>query len=146
MIVKHVADHVLKKTVFCGQLSEVLRHGEYEPLDLAIIEGVSSTVGHFHRGFDEVYFELDGAITVEFYDPERGRQWREELKRGELCVIPKGLHHKIVAGSEGNRMCCICVPHFDPGDETRSERLEQLAGDNLGIEGQTPGRGGTPSH
>jgi len=128
-LVKQVANQVLKTTPFCGKLWEILRRGDYRGLDVAVLEDVNSTVGHFHRGFDEIYFQLDGTLTVTLFDPNLGADTPEQivtLARNELCVIPRGVHHKVSRASRGNRLCCICVPSFDPADETRSEQLEAV--------------------
>lgn len=51
-------------------------------------------VWHSHADTDEVFIVLDGDMTIEF------RDGRVALKAGEMFVVPKGVEHKPVAGSE----------------------------------------------
>lgn len=57
--------------------------------------------------FDETYFVLDGQIDLELYDPSNGKTSVCHLKANELCVVTKGLHHKIIKASTENRLCVI---------------------------------------
>jgi len=126
LIERHVADQVVKHSDF-GEVREILRSGEYGALDLAVLEDIHRTVGHFHRGFDEIYFQLDGKLIIAVFDPSNGELRTLELERNEVCVIPRGVHHKVIGGSTRNRLCCICVPGFDPSDDNRSDRFEKEA-------------------
>jgi len=123
-ITKKKADHIIKMSETCGRISEVLKKGDYPALDLAIVADINSTVGHSHATFDEIYVLAHGSISVEFYDPASKRRWTDELQADELCVIRKGIHHKVVDGSVGNKLMVICVPGFDMNDEQVSSILE----------------------
>ena len=127
LIEKRVADQVVKYSDFCGELREILRCRECAGLDLAVLEDIHWTVGHFHRGFDEIYFQLDGKLIIAVFDPSNSETRIVELERNEVCVIPRGVHHKVIGGSTRNRLCCICIPGFDPSDENRSDRFENEA-------------------
>jgi mannose-6-phosphate isomerase-like protein (cupin superfamily) len=122
MITKLLGDQVVKTSPFCGAIHEILTGAEYSP-SLALAIDIRETVPHFHTTFDEIYFILDGEIALTLYDPANGKTTEQKLGAGELCVISKGIHHKVAASSAKNRLCVICVPHFDPGDEHKSEAL-----------------------
>lgn len=120
-IVKLREDHVLKNTEFCGQLREVLADAAYPSLSVAV--DIGRTVPHFHKSFDEIYFVMEGDLTLQLHDPKTGRTWEQKLGENELCVVSRGIHHKVVSASRRNRLCAICSPPFVPGDETRSDVL-----------------------
>jgi mannose-6-phosphate isomerase-like protein (cupin superfamily) len=122
MITKLLRDHVVKTSPFCGAIHEILTGAEYSP-SIALAIDIRETVPHFHKTFDEIYFVLDGEITLTLHDPANGKTIEQRLGADELCVISKSVHHKVAASSPKNRLCVICVPHFDPRDETKSEAL-----------------------
>ena len=122
MITKLLADQVVKTSPFCGEIREILTGAEYSP-SLAIAIDIHETIPHFHKSFDEIYFVLDGEIALTLHDPASGKTTEQKLRADELCVISKGVHHKVAASSAKNRLCVICVPHFDPADEHKSEVL-----------------------
>ena len=122
MITKLLRDHVVKTSPFCGAIHEILTGAEYSP-SIALAIDIRETVPHFHKTFDEIYFVLDGEITLTLHDPANAKTTEQRLGADELCVISKGVHHKVAASSPKNRLCVICVPNFDPADETKSEAL-----------------------
>ena len=122
MITKLLRDHVVKTSPFCGAIHEILTGAEYSP-SIALAIDIRETVPHFHKTFDEIYFVLDGEIALTLHDPASGKTTKQKLRADELCVISKGVHHKVAASSAKNRLCVICVPHFDPGDEHKSAAL-----------------------
>jgi len=122
MITKLVSDHVVNTSPFCGAIHEILTGAEYSP-SVALAIDIRETIPHFHKTFDEIYFVLDGAIALTLYDPANGRTTEQKLAADELCVITRGVHHKVAASSPKNRLCVICVPHFDPADEHKSDVL-----------------------
>ena len=121
MITKKISDHVVKMTPTCGEVRGILNRNDYEGVNIAIAIDIRKTIPHFHRGFDEIYFILDGELELKFHDPETGKTWIESLKANELCVIRKGVHHAVVNASERNRLSVVTVPYFDVSDETPSE-------------------------
>ena len=120
---KKKTDHIVVMTETCGRISEVLRKGDYPAFDLAVVDDIRSTVGHSHATFDEIYFLAHGTMSVEFYDPSSQQRWVDDLEADELCVIGKGIHHKVVDGSAGNKLIVVCVPGFDGSDERVSDVL-----------------------
>jgi mannose-6-phosphate isomerase-like protein (cupin superfamily) len=122
MITKLLSDHVVKTSPFCGAIHEILTGAEYSP-SIALAIDIRETIPHFHKTFDEIYFVLDGEIALTLHDPASGKTTQQKLRGDELCVITKGVHHKVGASSAKNRLCVICVPHFDANDEHRSDAL-----------------------
>ena len=59
---------------------------------LAKVEG--EFIWHAHEESDETFIIIDGELTIEFRDKS------VHLKKGEMCVVPKGVEHKPVAKSE----------------------------------------------
>jgi mannose-6-phosphate isomerase-like protein (cupin superfamily) len=122
MITKLLGDHIVKTSPFCGAIHEILTGAEYSP-SVALAIDIRETVPHFHQTFDEIYFVLDGEIALTLHDPASGATTEQRLVADELCVITKGVHHKVAAASPKNRLCVICVPRFDPADEHKSDVL-----------------------
>jgi len=126
LITKLLSDHIVKSSPFCGAIHEILTGAEYSP-SLALAIDIRETVAHFHKTFDEIYFVLNGEIALALHDPGTGKTTEQRLSADELCVISKGVHHKVMNSSAKNRLCVICVPHFDPSDEHKSEVLAATA-------------------
>jgi mannose-6-phosphate isomerase-like protein (cupin superfamily) len=122
MITKLLSDHVVKTSPFCGAIHEILTDAEYSP-SIALAIDIRETVPHFHKTFDEIYFVLDGEIALTLHDPATSKTTEQKLVADELCVITKGVHHKVAASSAKNRLCVICVPQFDASDEHKSDVL-----------------------
>lgn len=123
MIVKKFQDHVVTTTPTCGVVHGILTAKDYRSANVAVCLDIRPTNAHFHRGFDEIYFVLDGSIRLDLYDPSADAYRSEHLSANELCVISRGVHHVITEATERNRLCVITVPFFDPADEHPSDRL-----------------------
>jgi mannose-6-phosphate isomerase-like protein (cupin superfamily) len=122
MIIKLNKDQIIKHSPMCGEIREVLLDSEYSP-SIAIAVNILPTKAHYHKGFDEVYFVLDGYIHLKLYDPGTNKIMEQILNSNELCVITKGIHHGIIESSKQNRLCVITVPNFIEGDETPSDMI-----------------------
>src|SRR5258708_37387241 len=109
MLVRKVADHLVKQSPWCGEIREILAGGAYPSLSVAVALDIKPTRAHFHRTFDEIYFVLDGALTLRFHDPVKNQTWAESFLANELCVISRGIHHAVVEASPQNRLCVVCV-------------------------------------
>jgi mannose-6-phosphate isomerase-like protein (cupin superfamily) len=116
MITKLVKDHQVKLSPFCGEIREILSGREYSP-DVALAINIKPTTAHYHEGFDEIYFVLDGSLILKLFEPGTEEITQQELNANELCVISKGVHHKVLSASIDNRLCVLCMPRFDPSDE-----------------------------
>jgi mannose-6-phosphate isomerase-like protein (cupin superfamily) len=123
MIVKLLKDHHLKESPTCGELREILTAADYSQTNIAIALDIKPTKAHYHDNFDEIYFVLDGSISLKFYEVATARNWSQKLMANELCVISKGTHHKVIEASKTNRLCIITVPHFDAADEHLSDKI-----------------------
>ncbi|MBI5571117.1 MAG: cupin domain-containing protein [Desulfomonile tiedjei] len=123
MLVKHLSDHVVKESPFCGEIREILIGNEYPSLNIAVAVDIKPTTAHYHNNFEEIYFVLDGALHLKLYDPRANKIWTEHLSENELCVIPRGTHHKVNEATAENRLCVITVPRFNEEDEHKSDAI-----------------------
>lgn len=123
MIIKHRADQLVINSPTCGEVHEILKKGDYEPFGVAVCFNIKSTEGHYHQTFDETYFVLDGQITLKIYDPSNQKITTHLLNPNELCVVSKGLHHKVINATEKNRLCVISAPPFHADDEHPSDKV-----------------------
>ena len=121
VVVKKLKDHVIINTDSCGLLREAIGIEDGLPLTLVVADDIKPTKGHYHLNFKEIYFLLDGSLSLKFYDPATGQYWEESLEANELCVIEKGIHHVVTASSPKNRLCVIAVPGYS--DEAMSDKL-----------------------
>lgn len=120
-MVKRLQDHKKIDTDSCGLLREILGIEDKLPLTLVIAEDIKPTKGHYHLNFKEIYFVLDGWMTLRFYDPDANHYWEEKILANELCIIDKNIHHVVVEASPKNRLCVIAIPGYS--DETLSDKL-----------------------
>jgi len=119
MIIKHTQDHNIVKSPICGEIREILINDEFSP-NIAIVIDIGETKAHSHTEFDEIYFVLDGSLTLKLHDPKSNETTELTLGQNELCVITKGIHHKVVKASEQNRLCVLTIPKFNIKDEVLS--------------------------
>lgn len=122
MLIKHLADHVVKSSPTCGEIHEILCGNEFSP-NVALAFDIGPTKAHFHTTFDEIYFVLDGSIRLTLFDPATGQVTHQDLAANELCVITRGIHHRVTAASPANRLCVITTPQFSAGDEQLSSEI-----------------------
>lgn len=124
VIVKKVRDQKLGINEYCGAFNDVLTCDDSPNLTIALAFDVRPTIGHYHLVFQEVYFVLDGNLTMEFYDPHTKKTWQEKLNTNELCSIGPKIHHRIIEASEKNRLTLICAPAWSAADEYPSTVLK----------------------
>lgn len=122
MILKLLADHVVKHSATCGEIREILRGSEFSP-NIAIAVNIGTTTPHYHQTFDEIYFVLDGSLTLRLHDPAGNVFSTHTLVANELCVITRGIHHVVAEASPQNRLAVITTPRFDIADEIVSDRF-----------------------
>lgn len=123
MLIKHLCDHLIVNSPTCGEIHDILGLKDNCGFGVAISINIKTTQGHFHQTFDETYFVIDGELSLEIYDPATGKTDTYLLKANELCVVSKGLHHKVLKASEKNRICIISFPAFHPDDEHLSDKI-----------------------
>jgi len=117
------AHHHIKMSPICGEIIEVLSSRDYPRLDIAVVQNIRTTKPHFHLGFEEIYFVLDGCITLGLYDPCTDKFSEHLLESHELMVIQPNIHHKVIAASSQNRLIVVSVPGFNPNDEHVSDKF-----------------------
>lgn len=66
---------------------------------------------HDHKETDEVFYVIEGQMTIEFID------YKVDLKSGELYVVPKGVMHKPCANNECHVMIIEPAGTVNTGDE-----------------------------
>ncbi len=115
--------HHTKQSPVCGEIVEILSSRDYPRLDVAVVVDIKPTRAHFHTQFDEIYFVVDGSITLGLYDPETKCTHEVELEANELQLIASGIHHKVISSSIKNRLVVLSVPGFDPNDEHKSDEF-----------------------
>ena len=76
-----------------------------------------ATQRHYHRLSEEIYLIVEGGGLMEIDGEER------EVGADEAILIPAGARHTLVAGSEGVRLLCCCVPPYSH-DDTYFEAAE----------------------
>lgn len=77
---------------------------------LAKIEG--EFIWHDHKETDEVFLVLKGTLQIHF------RDGRVTLNEGEMYVVPRGVQHKPVAGTECHIMLVEPAGTVNTGDVT----------------------------
>jgi quercetin dioxygenase-like cupin family protein len=85
-------------------------HTATQSLAEATLEPRQSTERHYHRLSEEIYLIVDGGGRLEVDGDER------EVQTGDAILIPPGAWHALVAGSEGTRLLCCCVPAYSHDD------------------------------
>jgi quercetin dioxygenase-like cupin family protein len=88
---------------------------EYLQTDVQSLAEASLTPGqstqrHYHRLAEEIYLILDGGGTMEV-DEEA-----TEVGPGDAILIPVGAWHELLAGGDGARLLCCCVPPYTHDD------------------------------
>lgn len=85
-------------------------HTPVQSLAEATLAPGQGTQRHYHRLSEEIYLVLEGAGTMEL-DGEPG-----PVSAGDAVLIPPGAWHELVAGPEGIRLLCCCVPPYSHDD------------------------------
>jgi hypothetical protein len=76
-------------------------------VDVALDPGASIGL-HVHDATEEVWYVLDGTLTITLAAPG-GAETTAELRRGDLCATRLGQAHTGVAGAAGARVLVIDV-------------------------------------
>jgi len=122
MIVRKLTDHLVQQSPTCGEIHELLVGMDYSP-NVAIAYDIGVTTPHYHNGFDETYFVLEGWIDLHLYAPHTDQFSEHHLEANELVVITRGIHHQVVKSAPKNRLCVLTMPRFDIRDEHPSDKL-----------------------
>ena len=124
VIVKKIKDEKTAVNPYCGEVTSLLTGMDFPQLSVALAFDIKPTIAHFHKIFVEIYFLLDGSLTMEFADPATNKIWQQELSGNELCLIGTGIHHRIIKASDKNRLCVIASPAWFAEDEYPSNLLK----------------------
>ncbi|MGD9571172.1 MAG: cupin domain-containing protein [Thermoleophilia bacterium] len=77
----------------------------------ATIDAGGSTVRHWHRVAEEIYYIVEGSALMEIDGEER------EVGVGDTILIPPGAWHAITASADGPvRLLCCCSPPWSAED------------------------------
>jgi len=85
-------------------------HTPVQSLAEATLTPGQGTQRHYHRVAEEIYLIVDGGGSMEL-DGETA-----EVGPGDAILIPPGAWHELVAGPEGVRLLCCCVPAYSHDD------------------------------
>ncbi len=85
-------------------------HTAAQSLAEATLAPGQGTQRHYHRRAEEIYLIVEGSGTMEV-DGERA-----EVVPGDAILIPPGGWHELVAGRDGVRLLCCCVPPYAHDD------------------------------
>ena len=123
MIKKKYSEHNLVPCEYAREMREIIGSGEYGNAGIAIAVDLEHMDAHYHDTFDEIYFVLEGNMKFEFFNPDSGERWIEELVPNETVIVAKGVHHKILRASGHNRLLVVSIPPYRPDDENPSDRI-----------------------
>lgn len=90
-------------------------HTAVQSLAEATLEPGQSTERHYHRVAEEIYLIVAGGGVLEVDGETRA------VGPDEAILIPPGAWHELVAGPEGVRLLCCCVPPYTHDDTYFSE-------------------------
>jgi quercetin dioxygenase-like cupin family protein len=85
-------------------------HTPAQSLAEATLASGQSTERHYHRLSEEIYLIVEGGGRLEVDGDER------DVEAGDAILIPPGAWHQLVAGAEGTRLLCCCVPAYSHDD------------------------------
>ena len=123
MIHKKTQDHVLYDCDYAREMRQILSPSEYDKAGLALGVDLGPMNSHYHKTFDEIFYVLEGSMNCKFYDPESGKTWSEELSSGDVLVVPKGVHHKILEASSKNKLIVMSIPPWHADDVNPSDAI-----------------------
>ena len=85
-------------------------HTPAQSLAEATLAPGQSTERHYHRLSEEIYLLVEGGGRLEVDGAE------EDVRAGNAILIPPGAWHTLVAGAQGARLLCCCVPAYSHDD------------------------------
>ena len=85
-------------------------HTPVQSLAEATLAAGQSTERHYHRLSEEIYLIVEGGGRLELDGEER------DVRAGDAILIPPGAWHTLIAGAEGTRLLCCCVPAYSHDD------------------------------
>jgi quercetin dioxygenase-like cupin family protein len=85
-------------------------HSPAQSLAEASLEPGQSTARHYHARSEEIYLLTAGGGTMELNGETR------DVREGDAIRIPPGAWHALLAGRDGVRLLCCCVPPYRDDD------------------------------
>jgi mannose-6-phosphate isomerase-like protein (cupin superfamily) len=85
-------------------------HTAVQSLAEATLAPGQATQRHYHRLSEEIYLIVAGGGLMEVDGEER------EVGPDDAILIPAGAWHTLVAGKDGTRLLCCCVPPYSHED------------------------------
>ena len=93
-----------------GSTIRELHHTAAQSLAEATLGPGQATQRHYHARTEEIYLLTGGGGRLEVDGEER------DVAPGDAVLIPPGAWHQLVAGTEGARLLCMCVPPYSHDD------------------------------
>ena len=93
-----------------GSTIRELHHTPVQSLAEATLEPEQATQRHYHARTEEIYLLIEGGGRLEVDGQTR------DVTSGDAVVIPPGAWHELVAGPDGARLLCMCVPPYSHDD------------------------------
>ena len=85
-------------------------HTPSQSLAEATLAPGQSTARHYHALAEEIYLILEGAGVIEVDGETRA------VAPGDAILIPPRAWHELVAGADGVKLLCCCVPAYRDDD------------------------------
>lgn len=95
----------------CGASRRALAREDNKVCSVHLVEISTDSRTHYHKGFTETYYFLEGEGTVELDGKAH------PVKPGNVLMIRPGTRHRAVPGKGPLKILNIVVPPFDPADE-----------------------------
>lgn len=93
-----------------GSTIRELYHTLAQSLAEAALGPGQATQRHYHARSEEIYFLTHGGGRLEIDGESR------DVAPGDAALIPPGAWHELVAGPDGARLLCMCVPPYAHDD------------------------------
>ncbi|MGL6279364.1 MAG: cupin domain-containing protein [Gaiella sp.] len=85
-------------------------HTPAQSLAEATLGPAQGTQRHYHRLAEEIYLIVEGGGRMEVDGVVA------DVAPGDAILIPPGAWHELVAGDDGVRLLCCCVPPYSHDD------------------------------
>jgi mannose-6-phosphate isomerase-like protein (cupin superfamily) len=95
----------------CGASRRAFIRPDNRVCSVHVVEISRDSRTHYHKGFTETYYVLEGEGRLELNDESI------PLKPGMAVMIRPGTRHRAVPGASALRILNVVVPPFDPKDE-----------------------------
>ncbi len=102
--------HVESFTTKDGSTIRELHHTGAQSLAEAALDPGRRTQRHYHAASEEIYLITAGNGRLEIDGDVR------DVAVGDAALIPPGAWHELVAGGDGVRLLCMCVPPYSDDD------------------------------